>query len=232
MSDRKCDVVFDRVAQGISPVCRSLSFGARFQVSVKLNMELLWLVSSSDAEIPEDLKSYTNCCWANVVMQVVRRIGRRLSIGDTNELISMVRFANSRTQSVTDNMKSIIARLDLPVTFVEYYTQQSVGTVIGNINGPAVCCVLNSSHYTLWLPNGSTLTELFRSFDKIVQASHTSKPPTYRKSFSIRDKQMLKDFALALSLGDDDDERQAEYERDEVRKLSQIRSDEAYARSL
>jgi hypothetical protein len=232
MVDGKCDVVFERVAQGISPVCRSLLFGDRFSVGVSLNMELLWLVASSDVELPEDLSSYSNCCWANVVMQAVYRLGARLSAIDTNLLIRMVRFAKSRTQSVTDNMKGIITRLNLPVTFIEYYTHQSLGTVIGNINGPSVCCVLNKSHYTLWLPKGSALTGRFRSANAIVKTSHLSKPPKYHASSSIRSKRMLEDSALAHSLGNVEAERKSEHCRDEVRKLSQIRSDEAYARSL
>jgi hypothetical protein len=232
MSDGKCDVVFVRVAQGIDPVCRSLSFGALFDVGVKMDTGLLWLVASPDVKISDDLKGYTNCCWVNVVMQVVYYLGRRLSVSDSNELIKMVHFANSRTQSVTDTMKGIITRLDLPVTFVEYYNKDSMGTVIGNINGPAVCCVLRSSHYNLWLPAGSTLAGHFRSANAIVKTSHPSKSPKDHASSNIHAKRMLEDSALARRLGDVEAERKAGHCRDEVRKLAQTQADEAHARTL
>jgi hypothetical protein len=226
MNDGKCDVVFGPDVHGMGRICHNLRFDCRFQIMVGLDMNLLRLVASPILVIPENLATYTNCCWANVVMQVTHCLGRRLSVRDTKELINSVRQAKSYTKNIIERMKGIITRLDLPVTFVEYYPEQSLGTLIGNINGPVVGCVLKKSHYRLWLPKGSTLEELFRSFDTIVDELEPSKP------CNVRDMQVMQDAKMAHGLGDVISERKDEHDRSIIRILIQIRSDEAYALSL
>ena len=232
MTNNRCDVVLADSSDALnSRVCYGVKFGASFGVGVRLNIELLRSVMCRDVDLPNNIGTYTKCCWANVVLQVVRRLKRRLSERDTRELIAMVQYANSKEQNVTEKMSGIITRLGLPVTFVEYYKDQAYGTLVGEVNGPVVACVLSKCHYTLQLPVGSVLASSFTTAsmdtNKHAAPPHSNTPSSgnveckgqsQMAAVMARGDQSIIDAVMALSL------RSAEVDRGEQSQMEAARA--------
>jgi hypothetical protein len=155
------DIKFlDQNVAGVRKSCTNVPLGASFHIAVKLDMVRYASVFEKHTETFDQLKDCTNCCWAHVLFEVMLAHGRTVTDMEAGEIFWAIKNADSSITEITC-LEDVITRMKLPVTFVEYSVYQKAGTVVGEINGPAVFACLSNGHFTVKLPVNSPLEPLF-----------------------------------------------------------------------
>ena len=147
-------------------------------VGAKLDCDTLARVIPDGIGIRFSIIDATNCCWVNVWITTLAKMGIRLSLDDATDLMCRIETAGSQMMSPLDT-GDLVSSVKLPVTLVEYSLLDQVGWSIGTPNGPLVVFVNTGAHYQIWLPVESDLNQLFSTVYKLPRKTvRNSRPLT------------------------------------------------------